>query len=604
MAADPLEAAAAIAIASVKARRQRSTDSGCPDHPAVEDEIRACLSRPYGFEHFVRHWRFLNRDESVYTTFGKVGLFAGQQKLVRRMQDSLAAGRWVFALKAGKLGFTELACAYDGWELVSRQLTRVHIFSRDSTSAKALLGWVRTGIAGLPGWMGVSIATGERGGDIDTQFQVRLSRETRRALRLDPEPEDGETAGAYEDRCAALAHEDVRTAVAYAAGKNVSIDQVARHSHVDELSHMPFAEATWGAVSTTVPRDGSLHVVTRGQGEGAYSGQLWKQCLVGRDDDTLEVLNPNAVTSRLDPIFCPWWDRDDRDRRWYELQKATMPLTRLMYFAPETWKDALTGDLESPYIPLERWDQLTDPYLVDNPPLPGRPEGLVMAADAAVSADCFGVVLASRHPLHPDRPAIRAARKWSPEVQSDNTKRIDSDDVKRWIFWILQGGCRRGHPMAWVVLDENADDPNLRHPIERMEKRDDLPCEDCRRLRLGLPGAERVPAWDVVQFTYDPHQLEWLADEIKREHLCWVSAFNQGDDRLVADAGLFSFAMTGVLGHNGDPDLREHIGNAKAKLQPDEDSKMRIVKRSESAKVDLAVCASMACDRVMSLNLA
>jgi phage terminase large subunit-like protein len=54
--------------------------------------------------------------------------------------------------------------------------------------------------------------------------------------------------------------------------------------------------------------------------------------------------------------------------------------------------------------------------------------------------------------------------------------------------------------------------------------------------------------------------------------------------------------------HGGEPDLREHIGNANAEIDPEE-RKIRIVKRSELLKIDLAVAMSMANNEIMRLNL-
>lgn len=66
---------------------------------------------------------------------------------------------------------------------------------------------------------------------------------------------------------------------------------------------------------------------------------------------------------------------------------------------------------------------------------------------------------------------------------------------------------------------------------------------------------------------------------------------------------MHKLALRGQLTHTGNADLREHVLNARAKLSRDEDSKMRMIKRSPSRKIDLAVAASMAIDRCLYLNL-
>ncbi len=85
--------------------------------------------------------------------------------------------------------------------------------------------------------------------------------------------------------------------------------------------------------------------------------------------------------------------------------------------------------------------------------------------------------------------------------------------------------------------------------------------------------------------------------------MVWCHEFSQTSDRLMADAQLFQLAMRRAISHTGNPTLREHVSNARAKLSKDEDTKMRIVKKSPSRKIDLAVAASMAVAQILYLNL-
>jgi phage terminase large subunit-like protein len=55
------------------------------------------------------------------------------------------------------------------------------------------------------------------------------------------------------------------------------------------------------------------------------------------------------------------------------------------------------------------------------------------------------------------------------------------------------------------------------------------------------------------------------------------------------------------LAHNGSPELRQHIQNANAKVQTDQDSTLRLCKRSELLKIDLAVAASMGVEECLRL---
>ena len=84
--------------------------------------------------------------------------------------------------------------------------------------------------------------------------------------------------------------------------------------------------------------------------------------------------------------------------------------------------------------------------------------------------------------------------------------------------------------------------------------------------------------------------------------MAWFRSFSQGTDRLLSDSQLYALIRERRFWHRREPELREHISNANAKLD-DQDSKMRLVKRSENLKIDLAVAASMGSFELLRLNL-
>jgi phage terminase large subunit-like protein len=94
-----------------------------------------------------------------------------------------------------------------------------------------------------------------------------------------------------------------------------------------------------------------------------------------------------------------------------------------------------------------------------------------------------------------------------------------------------------------------------------------------------------------------------VAQRLRRDNVACLREFPQGSDREKADASFYSLVMTGRLAHAGGDERREHLTNARAKIQPDEDSRMRLVKRSPRHKIDLAVAASMAVDRILRLRI-
>ena len=83
-----------------------------------------------------------------------------------------------------------------------------------------------------------------------------------------------------------------------------------------------------------------------------------------------------------------------------------------------------------------------------------------------------------------------------------------------------------------------------------------------------------------------------------------VPAFQPGtQERLIADKGLYDLIVNRRIRHDGNLDLREHLTNANAKQAANVDTRLRIVKKSDARKIDLAVCLSMACQESLRLNL-
>lgn len=479
-------------------------------------ELEACRR---SFRHFLNYWHFRDRETGEIRQF--IDLWPGQARLAELM----ARAPWIFALKAGKLGFTELACAYDGWVVaLGQKNARVHLFSREANAAAEILSYVRFGLDRLPSWMRLPIAHDELGADTTMSLKFRAG--------LD----------------------DVRAVVAYPAGPNVSIEQSATHCHIDELAHMAFPERTWNAVETTVAPHGSCHIVTRGAGDANYTAELWDLAQTG--------------ASRLTPFFAAYHERPDRDAVWRDSHATTLNQQGLLHFLPETPEDALAGDETAIYIPIQVWDSRHDETL---PPLePGDRDPVVLGVDAAVRSDCTAIVAVTRHPRDSTRVAVRAVKVFKPE-QFGGT--IDFLVIENFIRLLYSGGCRFRHPRS----------------------RPDPTCNFCSS------GNFELPRHNVVQIVYDPFQMEAIAQTIRRECGVWCYPFDQGEDRLRADAALYTRVMRGDFVHNGDPTLREHVLNARAKIARDEDTKMRIIKAAPSRKIDAIVATSMAVHECMRL---
>lgn len=102
---------------------------------------------------------------------------------------------------------------------------------------------------------------------------------------------------------------------------------------------------------------------------------------------------------------------------------------------------------------------------------------------------------------------------------------------------------------------------------------------------------------------YDPFQLHDFATRLTRDGVAWFRSFGQGQERLTADKGLYDLIVHRRIRHDGNLDLREHLTNANSKQSADEDTRLRIVKKSDTRKIDLAVCLSMSTAECLRLNI-
>lgn len=236
---------------------------------------------------------------------------------------------------------------------------------------------------------------------------------------------------------------------------------------------------------------------------------------------------------------CPW-----QSRKYYSSEAQILPPNQFDRVHRNQW----TTSTET-YIPAEWWDACKH----DNsewPEFDRKKQPMVIALDAGIVDDNFGLVMGCRHPdrTKGDQVLVEYVQKWMPK-----NGKID-----------------------FVGTDEN---PGPEKVIERL---------------LG--------EYNVVQVCYDPFSLHDMSMRWKKKGLVWWKAFNQANDRLLSDSQLRDLIRDRRLWHRGEPDLREHVLNADAKIN-DDDNKVRIVKKAEKLKVDLAVCASMCSHQILYLNL-
>lgn len=247
---------------------------------------------------------------------------------------------------------------------------------------------------------------------------------------------------------------------------------------------------------------------------------------------------------------CPW-----QTKEYYRSEEQILPPNQFLRVHKNQWVTSTET-----FLPIEwfdackrseaEWPQWGMRYGPKNDKIfEKKRHPAIIAMDAGVSSDCFGMSLQYRHPLFPDDVCVERVRRWQPSP---------------------------GHKIDFQGTEEN-------------------------------PGPERVlrewiREFNVIQVAFDEYQLHDMAGRLYREGLAWFRPFSQGQDRLIADSQLKALIRDRRLWHRGEKELREHIQNADAKVDS-EDQKIRIVKRAEQLKVDLAVCASMGSHEVLRLNL-
>jgi len=109
-------------------------------------------------------------------------------------------------------------------------------------------------------------------------------------------------------------------------------------------------------------------------------------------------------------------------------------------------------------------------------------------------------------------------------------------------------------------------------------------------------------SYNVVRIVYDAYQLHDMATRLMSDGIAATMAFPQGQQRLLADKQLYDNVRDRRLVHYDDKILTEHVLNANMKIS-NEDSTLRIVKRSSHLKIDAAVALSMAAYEIRRLNV-
>jgi hypothetical protein len=258
------------------------------------------------------------------------------------------------------------------------------------------------------------------------------------------------------------------------------------------------------------------------------------------------------------------WQQGEAGKRYYQVEAASLRPNAYIRLHENGWTESAEA-----FIPIIWWDACKDERLRDDfekfPNTLGIEdinEPCVLSADAAVSGDCCGLSLHTRHPERRNEGAVRAAWLWTPPPGG---KFDYQQTIEQQIRFILQQ-CT------------NATDHE---------------------------GCTHGPALlNVVELCYDEFQLHDMMTRLIRDGLCHCQQFGQGMPRAIADYQLRSAIQGKRISHPGSipgyeavslgfDGLRDHLANANSKQKVDEDTRLRIIKKDPDQKIDLAVCISM-----------
>ena len=204
----------------------------------------------------------------------------------------------------------------------------------------------------------------------------------------------------------------------------------------------------------------------------------------------------------------------------------------------------------SKFVPAEWWEMCGDGDLPKFHPK----EPVVAALDAGVSDDCFALVAVTNRKMS---TFVRHSKIWVPPKggKIDFLGTVEEPGPEREIV-----------KLCWLnnVVEVRYDPTHLHDMATRLKK--------------GVP--------------IDKHgNIVEAGNRYHRIFKVNMIAFLQGQPRLRADKQLYDKIRERRVMHSNDEDLNEHINNANSTKDKE---KLRIVKRSQSLKIDAAVTLSMA----------
>jgi phage terminase large subunit-like protein len=320
----------------------------------------------------------------------------------------------------------------------------------------------------------------------------------------------------------------------------------AKHKKAQDMwTEMTISPTKFGYVQrwieTYAGHSGEAPILEQLYEAGVNGGQQLDLSYTGRDGARHDLADLEVYANG--DMLCLWNTRPRlpwQTQAYYDAEERTLTQGEFRRVHRNEWVSSTEK-----FVNILWWDQCHQTLPAFSPSEP-----VVIGLDAAKGsesesyvADCFAMVMVSRHPSERQTVVVRYCGIWQP----GKGELLDFGPIK----------------------------------------------EELRRL---------CREFAVVEVAYDPHQLHDTATEMKREGVANFKEFKQGDPRLIADKGLQNLIINRRLWHDGNPLLRQHIDNAKAKTTPGKDG-IRIVKTAHNKKNDGAVALSMAASRALYYNI-
>lgn len=231
-------------------------------------------------------------------------------------------------------------------------------------------------------------------------------------------------------------------------------------------------------------------------GESEILESLYQQAT--ENNQPLDVGIPRLEVYATNRLFVLWNTKprlDWQTKEYYAQEETNLDTSEFSRMHCNQWITSTEA-----FVPSEWWDSCYNEMVTLR-----RDDSIVIALDAGISDDCFGMAGVKREG---GKTQAAYARKWEPPKNGK--------------------------------LDFAGPETEL----ERLTKE-----------------------YRVLEITYDPYQLHDFATRLRKKLHVPFQEFSQQQERLIADKQLKDMIKDGTIQHNGNADLTEHVKNANAKKE-------------------------------------